>query len=181
MKKIVVSDIMTRDFVSVSPSTNLFECTKKMLQHKTRSLFIVEKQKLVGLIAQKDILWVIVKKSNQDLSKIKAIEISPKKIAIIKPESNVTDAVEKMKRLKFEKLPVVQNNKLVGVLRIRDILNFNPEIYPEMSEATIIKIESEKIKKQKKTRNGICEECGHEGVLFEANGMLVCESCMDSV
>lgn len=183
MKKIVVADIMSHDFVAIPPSTNLMECARKMLQNKTRSLFIIENKKLVGFIAQRDILWALVKKSN-DLSKIKAIEISPKKIAVIKPDSTISEAIEKMKRLKFEKLPVVQGKSVVGVLRMKDILNFSPEIYPEMNEVAKIKGELEELGKMKKTekvRNGICEECGSEGILFRVNGMLVCESCKDSV
>ncbi|MDD5012438.1 MAG: CBS domain-containing protein [Candidatus Nanoarchaeia archaeon] len=184
MKNILVSDIMSRDFVAISPATNLMECAKKMVQKKTRSLLIAENNRLIGFLSQRDILWALTKKPNQDLTKIKAIEISPKKIAVIKPDSTISEAIEKMKRLKFEKLPVVQGNKLVGVLRTRDILNFQPDIYPEMNELEKIKGESEKlekIKKTEKTRDGICEECGHEGILFKVNGMLVCESCRDSI
>jgi CBS domain-containing protein len=184
MKNILVSDIMTRDPVTISPNTNLMECARKMVQKKTGSLLILENKKLVGFISQRDILWALTKKSNQDLAKIKAIEISPKKIAVIKPSSTISEAIEKMKRLKFEKLPVVQESKLVGVLTTRDILNFNPEIYPEMDEFEKIRGESEKlekIKKTERTRNGICEECGHEGILFRVNGTLVCESCRDSI
>lgn len=182
MKNICVSDIMTRDFIAVSPEMNLMECAKKMLQNKTRSLFIIENKKLVGVIAQRDILWALVKKSN-DLAKIKAIEISPKKIAVIKPDSTISEAIEKMKRLKFEKLPVVKGNSVVGVLRMKDILNFNPEIYPEMEEYEKIKGEYEKLGKVKKekTKTGVCEECGTDGILFRVNGMLVCESCRDSI
>jgi CBS domain-containing protein len=139
MKNILVSDIMTRDPVTISPDTNLMECAKKMVQQKTGSLLILENKKLVGFISQRDILWALTKKSNQDLTKIKAIEISPKKIAVIKPNSTISEAIEKMKRLKFEKLPVVQDNKLMGVLTTRDILNFNPGIYPEISEFEKIK------------------------------------------
>ncbi len=184
MKKIVVADIMTNDFVTISPDLNLLECAKKMVQKKTGSLLIVESQKLIGFLSQRDILWALTKGPNQDLTKIRAIEISPKKIAIIRPNSSVTEAIEKMKRLKFEKLPVIHDNKLVGVLRARDVLNFHPEIYPEIEEAEKIKGESEKLEKIKKTekrRDGICEECGNEGILFRVNGMLVCESCKDSI
>jgi CBS domain-containing protein len=184
MKNILVSDIMTRDPVTVSPNTNLLECAKKMVQKKTGSLLILENQKLVGFISQRDILWALTKKPNQDLTKIRAIEISPKKIAVIKPNSTISEAIEKIKRLKFEKLPVVLGNKLVGVLTTRDIVNFNPGIYPEMDEFEKIRGESEKLeklKKTEKTREGICEECGHEGILFRVNGTLVCESCRDAM
>jgi CBS domain-containing protein len=184
MKDILVSDIMTRELLTVSPSSNLMECARRMVKDKIGSLVIVENKKLVGFISQKDILWALTKKSNIDLTKIKAIEISPKKIAIIGPNNTIKEAIEKMNRLKFDKLPVVQKNNLVGFITARDILNIHPEVYPEMEEFAKIREESEKlkrIKKAEKGREGICEECGHEGILFRVNGMLICESCKDSI
>jgi len=184
MKDILISDIMTRVLLTVSPDSNLMECAKKMVKNKVGSLVIVEDNKLVGLVSQKDILWVLTKKSNIDLTKIKAIEISPKKIAVIGPNNTIKETIEKMNRLKFDRLPVVSKNKLVGFITARDILNVHPEVYPEMEEFAKIREESEKlsrVKRAEKSREGICEECGHEGILFRVNGMLVCESCRDSI
>ncbi len=183
MKNILVSDIMTREPVTVSPDTNLLECAKLMVKKDVGSLLITDKQRLVGFISQRDILWALTKKL-QDLEKVHAIEISPKKIATIKPDAEIKEAIEKMKRLKFEKLPVILDNKLVGVITAKDILNFHPEVYPEIEEFSKIREESEKlrrIKKAEKRHDGICEECGHDGILFRVNGMLVCESCKDSM
>jgi CBS domain-containing protein len=182
MKLILVADIMTREPVTVSPSTNLLDCAKTMVKKNVGSLVIVDKERLVGFISQRDILWALTKSSKGDLTKIKAIEISPKKIAIIKPDSTIKDAIEKMNRLKFERLPVVHKNLLVGVVTAKDILNFHPEVYPEIEEFARIKEESEKLKRIKeaaKRTEGICEECGNQGILFRYNGMLVCESCRE--
>jgi len=184
MKNILVADIMTREPVTISPNANLLECAKLMVKKDVGSILLTEKQRLVGFISQRDILWALTKKSYDDLEKVKAIEISPKKIATIKPDVEIKDAIEKMKRLKFEKLPVILDNKLVGVITAKDILNFHPEVYPEIEEFSKIKEESEKlkrIKKAEKRHDGICEECGSEGILFRVNGMLVCDSCKDSL
>jgi CBS domain-containing protein len=183
MKNILVADIMTREPVTISPNANLLECAKLMVKKDVGSLLITDKQKLVGFISQRDILWALTKKS-EDLEKVKAIEISPKKIATIKPDADIKEAIEKMKRLKFEKLPVILDNKLVGVITAKDILNFHPEVYPEIEEFAKIREESEKlqrIKKAEKRHDGICEECGGSGILFRVNGMLVCDSCKDSL
>ena len=40
---------------------------------------------------------------------------------------------ESMKKFKFEKLPVIHNKELVGVITVKDILNFNPELYPSVT------------------------------------------------
>ncbi len=184
MKIILVADIMTREPVTVSPNTNLLDCAKTMVKKNVGSLVIVDKKRLVGFISQKDILWALTKSPKGDLTKTKAIEISPKKIAVIKPDSTIKDAIEKMNRLKFERLPVVHESSLVGVITAKDILNFHPEVYPEIEEFAKIREESEKlnrIKQAGKRIDGICEECGNQGILFRYNGMLVCESCRDII
>ena len=181
MKNILVSDVMTRDLISISPSSNLMECAKKMVKNRIGSLMIIEKEKLVGFISQRDILWALTKHS--DLTKIKSIDISPKKIAIIGPNNTVKEAIEKMNKLKFEKLPVVSENKVVGFITSGDIINIHPEVYPEIEEFARIREETEKLKRIKeagKRTEGICEECGNQGILFRNNGMLVCESCRDN-
>ncbi len=184
MKNILVSDVMTRDPIWVSPSTNLIECAKKMVNKKIGSLIILENQKVVGFISQKDILWALTKKSSQDLNKIRAIDISPKKIAIIGPNCTIKEAIQKMNKLKFERLPVMHDNKLVGVITAKDILNIHSEVYPELEEFHNIKEQSERlvrISKPEKIIEGVCEECGNPGILFRVNGMLICESCKDRV
>jgi CBS domain-containing protein len=184
MKNILVADVMTREPVTVSPSANLMECAKKMVKSDVGSLIIANNKKLVGFISQKDILWALTKKPNIDLTKVRAIEISPKKIAVISPDKNIKEAIEKMNKLKFERLPVIHKNQLVGMITTKDILNIHPEFYPELEEFAKIREETEKlnrVKEAEKRREGICEECGHEGELFRVNGMLICDSCRDSI
>jgi CBS domain-containing protein len=184
MKSILVADIMTREPVTISPEANLLDCTKKMVTKKVGSLIITNKNRLIGFISQRDILWALTKKHYNDFAKIKAIDISPKKIAVISPKATIKEAIAKMNKFKFERLPVIHENELVGVVTAKDILSFDPEFYPEIEEFARIREDAEKlkrIKKMEKGGEGICEECGKEGILFRVNGMLLCESCRDSV
>ena len=183
MKNILVSDIMTRDPITVKPETSLLDCAKVMVKKRVGSLLLVDGKRLVGYLSRKDILWALIKKSKADLSKIRAIDISPRKIATTKPNSTVEESLQKMKKLKFEKLPVLQDNELVGIISIRDILNFQPEIYPELDEFEKIRDEEEKLKRVKMaksrtlTNQGICEECGTQDILFKVDGRVICEDC----
>jgi CBS domain-containing protein len=184
MTNILVVDVMTREPVTISPAANLLDCAKMMVKKNVGSLIIADKKRVVGFISQKDILWAITKNPRGDLTKIRALEISPKKIAIITPDSTITDVIEKMNRLKFERFPVVHENNLVGVITAKDILNFHPEVYPEIEEFARIREEAEKLQRIKeagKRKEGICEECGNQGILLRHNGMLICESCMESI
>ena len=184
MVELLVSDVMTQDPIITAPETNLLECARKMVRKRVGSLILVHEKKLVGIISQWDILWALIKKSKEDLKGIKAIEISPKKIATIRPNATLKSAFEKMRDLKFERLPVIVEGELVGIITAKDILNFNPELYPEFSEYAEIREKAEKLGRIKKARNrmeGMCEECGNVDVLFRVNGILMCEDCMNTV
>jgi len=82
--------------------------------------------------------------------------------------------------------PVVDKGKeLVGIVTVKDVLNFNPEFYPELEEFAEIREEQEKLNRIKRkdvavTADGICEECGEREMLYRFNGMLICESCKTS-
>ncbi|MEK6833776.1 MAG: CBS domain-containing protein, partial [Nanoarchaeota archaeon] len=152
MNRILVSDVMTREPMVIEPNANLLECAKKMVQKKTGSLLLVDKKKLVGIISTHDILWALIKQSKDELSKIEAKDISPKKIAVIKPSATLDEALKKMKDSKFERLPVVDNNEIVGIITVKDILSFHPEFYPEIEEFARIREESNKLKLVQKAK-----------------------------
>jgi len=189
MKRVLVGDVMTREPVSIKPNSSLLECVKLMVKKRVGSLILSENKKLLGFISNRDILWALTKKSQNDLSKIKASDVSPKKIITISPKATIEEAIQKMKRTKFGRLPVVMGDNLVGMITTKDILNFNPELYPELDELENIREESEKLKRLKRFNEdgfagddeGTCEECGNYNRLLVTNGMNVCESCKDLI
>jgi len=187
MKNILVADIMTRDPITTKPETNLLDCAKLMVKKKVGSLILLDKKRLVGFIDESDILWALIKKSKEDLSKIRAIDISPRKLATIRPSSTVKETLIKMKKLKFERLPVIHEKELVGMITAKDIFNFHPELYSELDELAEIREESKKLKRLKKAKHrdfmhdGICEDCGNHDILSRIDGRLICESCKNAM
>ncbi len=186
MNKLLVSDIMTREPLTAKPDARLLDCVRKMVSKRIGSILLVQDKRLVGLISNKDVMWAISKKDVKDLREVKAIDVSPRKLATIKPNVSVKIAWEKMKKLKFERLPVIHNGELVGLITIKDILNFNPEVYSELEEIEKIKEQSAKLKRVRSRDlnsvvQGICEECGNPDILQNFNGMMICESCANSM
>ncbi len=189
METIHVADVMTRDSVVANPDDDLLKCSKKMVKKRVGSLILVNKDnKVVGFLSQKDILWAIVKKSKKDLKNIKAKQVAAKKVVTIKPDSDIRDAVNKMEKKKFDRLPVVlKGKKLIGIVTVKDILSFQPEIYPELEEYAKIREEQEKLKRIEKAKHrkfmheGICEECGETDILYKVDGRIICESCSSEI
>ena len=187
MERVLVSDLMTRQIVKAKPETSLLDCAKIMVRKKVGGLALVKDKKLTGLISDKDILWALVKKSRKDLSKIKASDISQRKIITIKASATIEEAINKIKKFKLYRAPVVQKGEIIGIITLRDILAFHPEVYSQISQIEKIKEETSKLKRVRQAMgrevvsDGICEECGERESLFRENGMLICASCLSSM
>jgi len=72
------------------------------------------------------------------------------------------------------------------MITVKDILNFNPELYQELEELAKVREETNKLKRVKKAQEkgetqGMCEECGDNRTLYRFNGMLICDSCRSSL
>jgi CBS domain-containing protein len=188
MKKIgvKVGDVMTRDFISISPDISVLDCAKKMVKNHVGSLVIQNRGELKGIITEKDIIWALTKKEKKDLSKIKCLDITSRKIATIRPDLDLIDALQRMKKTKFRRLPVVVKNKVIGLLTLKDILRIEPDLFDIAYATNAMQIREEDEKRERKDspksfRVGICEECGNEDMLYKVDGALICESCSDKM
>jgi CBS domain-containing protein len=177
-------DIMTRNFISVSPDTSILDCAKKMVKKRVGSLILKEDNKLRGIVTEGDIIWAMTKKSRNELSKIKASEIAPKKLVTIKPSADLYQALQKMKRTKYRWLPVTLKGNVLGFLTLKDILRIEPSLFETASEIMQIREKSEKLKRRKageSFKEGTCEECGNFGIIYKVDSRTICEDCKDAM
>lgn len=174
MLPIKVGDVMTRNFISVKPETTVIDCAKTMIKNKVGSLILQENDKLAGLITEKDIIWALVK-SKEKLSNIKAKDISLRKVPTIRPSATLEEALDKIQKTRLRWLPVVHNEKTIGMLTLKDILKFHPAFFEVIREDMTIREFDEKRKRIE--ISSICEECGNYGILEKTDGRLLCENC----
>jgi len=177
---IKVGDLMTRNFIHVSPETDLRTCAKTMVKKRVGSLIIKNDDKLKGILTEKDIVWAIVKKSKDNLKNIQAKDLMKRKVVTIKPGADITDAMSKFRKKKVKRLPVVENGNLIGLLTIKDILKIDPGLYQMIAENLKIREETEKLKRSNinaPRKQGICEECGEYDILYHDEAQWLCDVC----
>jgi CBS domain-containing protein len=182
--RVKVGDIMTRNYSSIAPDKNLNECAKLMLTKKVGNLVVEEKKNILGIIAERDIIWAVVKK--QDLSKIKVRQIMTKRVITISPSNDIYEAVNRMNGKHVKILPVVMNKRVVGVLTIKDILRVEPSLFELTTSSFDIREEKEKMKRKNLSstgmgfvKEGICDECKEQDILYNMDGRLICDSCRE--
>lgn len=183
MRRIAVGDVMTRNFVSVSPNANLFECAKQLVKARINSLLIVKEKRLIGIITSRDILWAITKNSKANLQKINVMDVATRKVAVIKPSADIGQALTKMKSLNFRRLPVLSNGQVIGIITLKDILRVDPELYQQSSELFEVKEEEEKLRSLAKPSilEGFCENCGAFSELLIIEDKALCPDCREEL
>jgi len=183
--RVKVGDLMTRNFLWITPDTNLKKCAKRLVKKRVGSLIVKEKgsDKLLGIITEKDIVWAVVKKSKKDLANILVKDIMKRKVVTIKPSADIIEALRKIKKKKVRRLPVIENKKVIGMLTTKDIFKISPDLFGSLAETMKIREETGKLKKHQRKRPrklGICEQCGEQDLLTNPdNCSWICSPCYE--
>lgn len=127
-----IADIMTRKLVTVSPSLSIGELQPMFHQFHIHHLLVVEDDRLVGVISDRDVLRNISpfvhtaaeeKKDSFTLTR-KAHQIMSTQLVTVESKMGIRDACELLLQGGVSLLPVVDNGKLVGVVSWKDILRY---------------------------------------------------------
>ncbi len=170
---IPIRDIMTRDVCTAEKNETLLDATKKMLEFGVGSIVIVENEKPIGIVTERDIIEKVVVK-NKVPSRVKLKDIMTKPIITVKPTTSLREAVNIMLKKGIRRLPVVDGDRLVGIVTDTDILS----VSLELGELLDLVRESSPVKE---TMSGICDKCGRfSDRLVDVNGLKLCEDCLEA-
>ncbi|CAM3721359.1 CBS domain-containing protein [Cohnella lubricantis] len=114
-----VSDIMTKDCVTVTPKDNIYECAVLMKQHDIGFLPVVEGRKLIGVVTDRDL--VIRGYANKNPGSESVMNVCTQDVETISPNLSVDEAGARMAANQIRRLPVVENGELLGVISIGDL------------------------------------------------------------
>ena len=125
-----LSDIMSRDIVSVSPDTALMDIRRLLHERGFHHLLVRENGDLVGVISDRDVLQAIspfldtYSESARDVRSLErpASEIMRPNPVTMTPETSVADAASALLTHSISCLPVVADNDLVGIVTTKDLL-----------------------------------------------------------
>ena len=118
MKK--VKEIMTADVAYCTLLDNVYEVAVKMKELDVGAIPIVnDKLQLAGMITDRDIVIRGVAEKHPGSTKVS--DIMSDELISIHPDSSVAEAIQLMKKYQVHRLPVVENNKLVGILALGDV------------------------------------------------------------
>ena len=176
-EKIPVNKIMIKHPLVVEKTETVMEVARRMAERRVGSAIIEDNGNPVGIITETDLTKKIVA-LGKDPSKIKAEEIMSSPLVFVKPDDDYTVAVEKMKKHKIKRLPVIDSGKVVGIITSTDIARTIPEFMEILKERLVMRMSKPLI--ESAVTAGICEVCGNysEYLVFE-DDQWVCENCRE--
>ncbi len=111
-------DITIRDVVTITPDSTILDVQNKMQDELISGLPVVDGDKIIGIISKRDIRPVL--KSEPDKT-VKDIMTSD--VVTVEEPITAEEALNIAYENKVERLPVLHDGKLVGIITIKDILN----------------------------------------------------------
>lgn len=120
-KTITIADIMTKAVISVDASMTVNEAAKMMEDTKVSAIVVMEDNTPIGIITDMDFAIKVVAHAYPITSSVKQIMSSP--LFSINSDESIRTASDLMHDRNILKLPVIDDDKIVGIITARDIVN----------------------------------------------------------
>jgi len=137
-----VAEIMTKDVHTIGPNQTLKEAAEILNKHKANGLVVVEDGKVVGVVTKADIFKAVlprypdiiederhmtdleyIEERAHKLYEMNVSEIMGSPAITVSSDMPIVKAGSTMILRRVKQVPVVDNDKLVGIITLTDIIN----------------------------------------------------------
>jgi CBS domain-containing protein len=118
-----VGDFMTTDLWILAPDVNIYEAVDFLIKHGISGAPVVDGQgKLAGVITEKDCLSLLAKGANHQRPDGTVEEFMTREVHTIPPRMDIYFAAGLFLAKPYRRFPVVEGERLVGIISRRDVL-----------------------------------------------------------
>jgi CBS domain-containing protein len=118
-----------RDVVTVATGDSVLEAVRRMDDANTGSVVVLEGSRLAGIFTERDLMRRVVLRGH-DVTSTPVSQVMTRDLIFTEPDAAGEDAMSKMTRHRCRHLPVVDGERLVGLVSIGDLMR---EISDEQS------------------------------------------------
>lgn len=116
-----VKEIMITNVATTSPEKTLAEAAKVMEEKDIGSLVVIDRERVVGILTERDFLRQAAKGCDSRTAKVS--DGMSKPAVTCEPTSTITDAFVLMRAHRVRHLPVIEKERLVGIVSLRDLIS----------------------------------------------------------
>lgn len=115
-----VKDIMSRNIAQVAPYASVFDAAQLMQKHNIGSVPVCNNEKVVGILTDRDIVVRNIA-GGQDPKSTRVEDVMSVDITTVTPDTEVAQVGKVMAQKQIRRIPVTDNDRLVGMVAIGDI------------------------------------------------------------
>ena len=117
---IFVRDIMRKQVVSIDSALTIKDAAKIMEDSGVGCLVVTEKNLPVGIMTERDFVTRVTSAGKPSSTSVRKVMSSP--LISIGPDENVKKLAEMIKDKDIHKIPVVEDNRLIGIVSATDLV-----------------------------------------------------------
>jgi len=115
-----IEETMVKDVVTLQRDVSAYDAVELMNKNRIGCLVVVNNGQVVGILTERDLLERVLEECKNP-KETKVSEIMTRHVIVGKPDMELVEATELMFEKKVKKLPIVEGNRLVGLVTLTDI------------------------------------------------------------
>ncbi|MGY5150343.1 MAG: CBS domain-containing protein [Candidatus Nitrosopumilus sp. bin_68KS] len=123
MESTFVNQIMTKTVLTADKSVSIQDAAQKMKELNIGCIIITKNSKPIGIVTERDFVTKVAAEGRPLFTEISEVMSSP--LITIKPEDTIWEASEIMKEKLIHKLPVKENDQIIGIVTTTDIVKIS--------------------------------------------------------
>ena len=117
----VLSDKKHKEIISIAPNRPVFDALVILAEYKIGALAVMEGDKLVGIFSERDYAREVILQGRSSKT-TQIFEVMTAKVITGKPDDMVDKTLNLMSEKRFRHLPVMEGDKMIGMLSIGDLV-----------------------------------------------------------
>lgn len=137
-KRDAVAKIMTKNLVKLNLNDSLSKAESLFKKNKIKHLPVVSGDKIVGMLSYSDLLRISFADSTDDegdyvestvYDMFSLEQVMTSKVVCVESDDTIKEVAEILAREHFHALPVIEHDKLIGIITSTDIINYFLETF----------------------------------------------------
>ncbi|MEJ5351670.1 MAG: CBS domain-containing protein [Melioribacteraceae bacterium] len=132
--KSIREKVLSKKILTVKSGTNIYDTVLFMAEHNIGLVPVLSDDgKLLGVFSERDLVRRVIAKG-LDLKTTKVDEVMSKDLVIADINESYEECLKKMKDRGTRHILIIENEKLAGILSIRDLLEIDLKVQKETIE-----------------------------------------------
>ena len=120
-----IEEILRRkghDVITITESESVLDAVRVLVSHNIGGLVVAEGKHPTGIVTERDILRLTARTPGE-LGSIQVGAVMTRELITAKPEDRVPEMMDVMTQNKIRHLPVMEGERLIGIISIGDLVN----------------------------------------------------------